>query len=211
MPQQVDGFAAIQHTLEDGSLFLVGQLPRDLVWNSPTFDEIWSLHSSDKHRITIYGREVETPRWQQAFGEDYYYTGRVNEALPVPDVLKPQLAWAQRTIDPQLNGILCNWYEGPTHYIGPHHDSLNKLVDGTPIVTLSFGETRMFRLSRGKGSTRKTYDYPAPSGTVFVMPYATNLSWKHEVKKSARYYGRRISITIRAFRDGEADLLRALS
>ena len=39
-------------------------------------------------------------------------------------------------------------------------------------------------------------------GTVFILPYATNLVWKHGVPKSARYTGRRISVTLRAFTAG---------
>ncbi len=44
-------------------------------------------------------------------------------------------------------------------------------------------------------------DFPAPDGTVFVMPYDTNLAWKHQVPKSAKSRGRRISVTLRAFED----------
>ncbi len=36
---------------------------------------------------------------------------------------------------------------------------------------------------------------------MFVMSYATNLAWKHEVPKSARCRGRRISVAVRAFKD----------
>jgi hypothetical protein len=42
-------------------------------------------------------------------------------------------------------------------------------------------------------------DFPAQDGTIFVMPYDTNRAWKHSVPKSARYVGRRISVTFRAF------------
>ena len=36
-------------------------------------------------------------------------------------------------------------------------------------------------------------------GGVFVMPYATNLAWTHEVPHFARDRGRRVSVTLRAF------------
>jgi alkylated DNA repair dioxygenase AlkB len=142
---------------------------------------------------------VETPRWQQAYGADYHYTGRVNRALPVPPFVEPLMAWVQAHIDPRLNGALLNWYEGPGHYIGPHHDSVKHMVVGCPIVTVSFGETRTFRLTRGKGADARVLDFPAEDGTVFVMPYHTNQVWKHSVPKSTRHVGRRISLTFRAF------------
>ena len=76
------------------------------------------------------------------------------------------------------------------------------MVRGAPIVTVSFGETRTFRLTLEKKKVvEETRDFPAPHGTVFVMPYNTNLAWKHEIPKSARRLGRRVSVTLRAFVD----------
>ena len=37
----------------------------------------------------MHGRAVKPPRWQQAYGADYRYTGNTNRALPVPDELAP--------------------------------------------------------------------------------------------------------------------------
>ena len=41
-------------------------------------------------------------------------------------------------------------------------------------------------------------DLEAAHGTVFVMPYETNLAWTHEVPCFARDEGRRVSVTLRA-------------
>jgi len=57
------------------------------------------------------------PRWQQAYGHAYRYTGSTNRALPVPAVLEPFLTWVQSTVDPRLNGLLLNWYSASMgHY-----------------------------------------------------------------------------------------------
>jgi len=192
----------IVHDLGEGFQFITALLPANHIGNAATTDALWQLHPAEKHRIMMIGREVETPRFQQAFGADYQYTGRTNRALPVPPLLAPLLAWVHESIDQRLNGLLLNWYDGPEHYIGPHHDSTKNMIEGAPIVTLSFGETRIFRLSRGKGAAQQVKDFPASHGTVIVMPYQTNLVWKHAVPKSARYTGRRISVTLRVFQDG---------
>ena len=76
------------------------------------------------------------------------------------------------------------------------------MAAGAPIVTASFGEERTFRLSRGAGEAKEVRDFPAPHGTVFVLPQPTNAVWKHAVPKSGRYTGRRISVTIRGFHPG---------
>jgi alkylated DNA repair dioxygenase AlkB len=141
---------------------------------------------------------VRTPRWQQAFGRDYHYTGQVNSAIPVSPILEPLLAWASGAIDARLNGILVNWYDGQKgHYIGAHRDSTIKMIEGVPIVTISLGEERAFRLRPWKGTG--FIDIPVRNGTVIVMPHITNKHWTHEVPHSHNRTGRRISVTLRGF------------
>ena len=188
-----------RHDLDDGPAFLSGTLPPELLWNDAQFEEAWALHPEVKPTIHLHGRAVMIPRWQQAYGEHYHFSGQVSRALPVPAILQPLLVWSRDAINPALNAPLLNWYEGPGHYIGPHHDSTVRMIRTCPIVTISFGETRTFRLSRGVGPEKRTLDFPAPAGTVFVLPYATNKVWKHGVPKSMRYTGRRISVTVRGF------------
>lgn len=191
-----------EHTkLHTGDRFWTGRLP-DLILNEIAFDELWMLHPSEFSEILIHGRRVKTPRWGQAFGRDYRFSGQLSHAAPVPDILKPILAWAQGAIDDRLNGLLINWYDGALgHYIGKHRDKTTGMVDGSPIVTISLGESRVFRLRQWKGTVKT--DFLAKHGDVFVIPFEMNKRWTHEVPKSKRYDGQRISVTIRAFEEGE--------
>lgn len=192
-----------RHVLKNECDFWVGRLPEELVFTHAQFEQLWQMHPLEYHEIRMLGRPVKTPRWQQAYGKNYEYTGQVNKALPIPPLLNPLLAWAKTEIEESLNGLLLNWYDGSLgHYIGPHHDSIKNMAHGAPIVTISFGEERIFRLrpSGGHGLEKgATLDFRTASGTVFVMPYDTNLAVKHEVPASAKYRGRRVSVTIRAF------------
>ncbi|MEZ4887957.1 MAG: hypothetical protein R3E32_24730 [Chitinophagales bacterium] len=61
--------------------------------DSSNFFEICNLHPKDYHTIKFYGKEVLTPRWQQAYGKNYSYTGSKNNALPIPENLKIFLDW----------------------------------------------------------------------------------------------------------------------
>lgn len=159
------------------------------------------MHPAEYHVIKMHGRLVPTPRWQQAYGVDYRYTGRTNAALPVTPLLVPLLNWSRDAVDERLNGVLVNWYDGALrHYIGRHRDSTVNLAAGAPIVTISFGEERIFRLRPWRG--RGTVDFAARDGTVFVMPANTNRAWTHEVPPSAKRMGRRISVTVRGFLNG---------
>jgi len=67
---------------------------------------------------------------------------------------------------------------------------------GSPVVTISLGTERTFRLRPWKGAGFR--DFPASDRSVFVMSFETNLAWTHEIVKSPAE-GRRISITLRAF------------
>lgn len=188
----------LRHDLDDRHAFFSGRLPQELEVDDQQFAQLWSLHPDEFHEIMMHGRMVKTPRWQQAYGNDYHYTGNVNKALEVPRQLAPLLKWCQEEFDSRLNGILLNWYDGALdHYIGAHRDSTVNMCQGAPIVTVSLGEERIFRLRPWKG--RGKLDFPAPDGAVFVLPYDTNLAWTHEVPKAKRFTERRISITLRAF------------
>jgi alkylated DNA repair dioxygenase AlkB len=184
-----------------GSSFWVGRLPEELNPSAAEFDSLWQMHPAEFHEIEMYGRLVKTPRWQQAYGVDYHYTGRVNKALPMSPLLAPFLRWAQERIDQNLNGLLLNWYDGQLgHYIGRHRNSIKNLIPGTSIVTISLGDERTFRLRRWPTQPNANpIDFPARHGTVFIMPWKTNRAFTHEVPISKGQTGRRISITIRAF------------
>ncbi len=71
------------------------------------------------------------------------------------------------------------------------------MVSGSPIVTLSLGEERVFRMRpyRGQGKI----DVVVSHGAVVVIPFAANQLWTHEVPNFKRYQNRRISLTLRAF------------
>jgi alkylated DNA repair dioxygenase AlkB len=190
--------ALTKHFLDDTHAFLVGELPAELRLDNKRFEELWALHPETFHEIKMHGKLVKTPRWQQAYGADYKYTGNVNKALPVPPMLQALHAWVKKEIDPRLNGLLLNWYDAErSQYIGKHRDSTVDMIQGAPIITISFGAERAFRLRPWKQDGFR--DFAAKDGSLFVLPYDTNLAFTHEVPHSAQSQGRRISITLRAF------------
>ena len=71
-------------------------------------------------------------------------------------------------------------------------------------MTISLGEQRLFRMTREENRGRKRIvvqkvEIPVEQGSIVVLPWSTNLAWKHSVPHFARFRGRRISITLRAF------------
>lgn len=196
----LEGFEPIH--LEAGHNVQLGKLPVSLLdhaLDDEWFDHFWDQHPPKFHQIMMHGRMVRTPRWQAAYGRDYEYTGNVNVASPVTAEIEPFLSWAQSTIATSLNGVLVNFYDGALgHYIGPHRDSTKNLDPAAPIVIISTGEARTFRLRRWRDEGQK-WDVLVDAGSVLVLPFQTNLVFTHEVPASKRLTGRRISMTFRAF------------
>lgn len=192
--------------LHNGRYVMSGRIPGELMPSAAQMDALWEMHPMEFRLILIHGQWKKIPRWQEAFGRDYDFSGQTAKAKPVPPILEPFLTWSQWAIDDGLNGMLLNWYDGSLgHYIGPHHDDDRQLLVGNPIVTISLGEERVFRLLReekrdGKTAIAAKHDIAAKSGSVIIIPWDTNQSWKHCVPKRTAYRGHRISITLRAFR-----------
>ena len=185
--------------LDDQHAVLIGDLPSQLRLTPALFEACWVMHPDSFHEVRLFGRRVPVPRWSETYGRDYKFSGTVQHALPIPDLIAPLLAWSQAHVDERLNGILVNWYDGALgHKIGAHRDDEKELLAGAPIVTISFGENRTFRLRRWK-ERDNGHDIKVADASVLVLPYATNMAFTHEVPASKRLTGRRISVTIRAF------------
>ena len=160
---------------------------------------IWDAHPAEQMKIVIYDKEMLAPRWVQAYGTDYAYSGQVAKALPSPDWLIPFFNKA-KTISPTANGALVNWYDGNLkHKIGAHRDNEAGLVAGTPIITISLGEERVFRFRKYKAK-ETPIDVVVKDKSILVIPWDTNMNYTHEVPHFARYKGQRISVTFRTFK-----------
>lgn len=87
------------------------------------------------------------------------------------------------------------------HYIGTHRDDEKQLIKGSPIVTISLGEERKFRIR--ENSIKIVKDVMTKNGIVLVMGGNFQKDFKHEIVKINVEKGKkvnlRISITLRQF------------
>ena len=163
------------------------------------WDTIWNEHPKEYSTVVIYDKKFKCPRWIQAYGKDYAYSGQVAKSLPVTSWLEPFLVKA-KTISPTVNGILANWYDGALkHKIGAHRDNEKGLTANTDIITISLGEERVFRFRKYK-SNENPIDIILQDKDILVIPYETNLAYTHEVPHLSKYQGKRISLTFRTFK-----------
>jgi alkylated DNA repair dioxygenase AlkB len=177
-----------------------GLLPVELA--NVNFEELWNLHPEKYNQVVMAGRVVNTPRWQQSYNKPYFFSGMAHEALPVPDSIRPYWDWANSAGYGEFNQILINWYANGHHYIGTHSDDESQLIYESPIISLSLGAERIFRL-REKKSKQVVHDIPMPHGSVVVMGGMMQNQFTHEVPKingiKGDDVGRRINITFRQF------------
>ncbi len=184
---------------EIGSTVTSGTIPEQIRPGENTFAEIWDLHPERYNRAVIHGRTVNLPRWVRAYERDYAYSNQLARAEPAPAVLRPFLLWGREQLDERLNGLLVNWHDGSLgHRHGPHRDEIRGLIPGAPIVTVSLGEERIFRLRPYRvGNPR--IDLSLEHGDFVVLSWTANRHWTHEIPRFRRHCGRRISVTLRAF------------
>lgn len=166
------------------------------------FDELWNAHPEEFGLVKIFGRLVRTPRWQQSYLQGYNFSGMFHKAEPLPEVFQPFFDWANSLGYGKFTQVLVNWYQDGHHYIGAHSDSERQLVKNSPIVSISLGCTRKFRIRNKKGIVK---DIAMDSDTAIVMGGHFQQEFKHEVpkiggKKGAKV-GSRINITFRIFKE----------
>ena len=106
-----------------------------------------------------------------------------------------------------FNGVFMNWYENGDEYISRHRDDEADLVQGATIVSLSFGETRTFRVRDTQG--KRVLDISMDDGMLLAMRGYFLDEFYHVVPKSSKAKRRRINITLRRF--NESALTRATS
>jgi alkylated DNA repair dioxygenase AlkB len=175
---------------------------------SPTipidFEVLWNIHPDMYGLIKVAGKEISTPRWQQTYGRSYTFSGMDHPALPIPKEVQHLHDWANESMYGPFNQVLINWYQNGNHYIGKHSDDERPLVPQAPILSISLGAERVFRI-RDKETQEIVNDITMTDGMVLVMGGMHQREFLHEVPKisgaKGDRVGRRINITFRRFKD----------
>jgi alkylated DNA repair dioxygenase AlkB len=95
------------------------------------------------------------------------------------------------------HGIVTYYGSGSTG-IGPHQDKDDTFLPGAPIVTLSFGATRILELVRI--SDGKVVQLHVQPGSLYVLSNKFNKEWTHAVPEAGKLTPPRISLVLRNLR-----------
>lgn len=163
------------------------------------FDRLQSEITWQRHRLKLFGREVDAPRlssWVGDAGTGYSYSGRHFAPLAWTSALRELREYLFVQCKESCNSVLCNLYRNGKDSMGWHSDSEKELGPAPVIISFSLGGVRRFRL-RHRHNPESRLEIDLPSGSVLRMAGATQRLYRHEVPKTARPVAPRINLTFR--------------
>ncbi|MBF4470870.1 alpha-ketoglutarate-dependent dioxygenase AlkB [Flavobacterium sp. HJJ] len=97
----------------------------------------------------------------------------------------------------KFNAVLLNLYRNGKDGVGWHSDKTSSINKNMNIASVTFGETRMFRLRHKFSKHIPKIEIPLHHGTFLLMGGNTNSYWEHQVPKTSRDVLPRINLTFR--------------
>lgn len=171
------------------------QLPLELQVDSDLFEVLWQLHPLELGKVKMFGKIIDTPRYQANYGKEYHYTGLTHPATPVPHpYLERLMAWVCADSGQHYEQMIINWYRDGSDYIGKHSDSESGLVPNSNIYSFSFGSSRDFVIRSKTGDFKQVLSLD--NNDVLIMGGSMQRNFTHEVPKRV-HAGRRINVTFR--------------
>ncbi|WP_264536515.1 alpha-ketoglutarate-dependent dioxygenase AlkB family protein [Flavobacterium sp. N1736] len=96
-----------------------------------------------------------------------------------------------------FNALLLNLYRNGKDGVAWHSDKEHNTGQNPIIASVTFGETRMFRLRHKFRKDIPQIEIPLHHGSFLLMAGTTNSYWQHQVPKTARNVLPRINLTFR--------------
>lgn len=149
--------------------------------------------------IYIMGKRIVAPRKKIFYGQEegmgYIYSGQKAISIKFTEPILIIKKRVEEITGQEFNAAFANFYQ-PEDYIGWHSDNEISIKENSCIASVSFGETRRFKL-RNKKDNKKEFIIPLSSGQLMTMEGETQKKWIHSVPKSKKYSNIRINITFR--------------
>ena len=157
-----------------------------------------------RHRLKLFGREVDAPRLSCWIGDadaSYVYSRVRFEPVPwTPTVAQLRDDLAAR-VGVRFNSVLANLYRDGRDSVGWHSDDEPELGATPVIASLSFGATRTFRL-RSRANRKSALSLDLAHGSLLVMAGDTQRLYQHALPKRVGVTLPRINFTFRCIDTG---------
>jgi alkylated DNA repair dioxygenase AlkB len=172
-------------------------------------DNFFTKEESDR----FYERILHKTKWREYEMEIYDKTYTVPRMIswyedkdnPGADQNGPDWTYELLTIrgrvekETQLdfNSLLLNLYRDGNDGVGWHSDKEHNTGPNPVIASVTFGETRMFKLRHKFRKEIPQIEIPLHHGSFLLMAGTTNSFWQHHVPKTAKNVLPRINLTFR--------------
>ena len=150
--------------------------------------------------ITVWGKTYLQPRltaWYGDVASSYNYSGIALAPQPWTATLLKIKTEIEALTMYRYNSVLLNLYRDQQDSVGWHSDNELELGHKPAIASVSFGESRIFKLRHKSKPEQKTRNIELSSGSVLFMAGSLQQHWEHAVLKETRLHHPRINLTFR--------------
>ena len=135
------------------------------------------------------------------FGEkDYTYSGHTHQAHPIEGALKHIFDEVVDKFRLPFNGVLINLYVDGKVKISPHSDSEDDIIPNSPILSLSLGASRTFKMKKKTPGSEWEKEWLLGPGDVLIMAGSTQQFWLHQVPRESSVKEPRLNLTFRVIK-----------
>lgn len=141
-----------------------------------------------QHRRKMYDKIVADPRLTAWYGPNG------NEWTPELIAIKERI---EITSGIEFDCVLLNYYRDGNDSVAWHSDGLPASGKRHAIASVTFGETRVFKVRPRMNRSSNTIDIPLTHGSFLLMGETMQDHYEHHIAKTLRQIGPRINLTFR--------------
>lgn len=150
-----------------------------------------------EYQMSMYDKVVTAPRM-------IAWYGTAEEAGESALAWTPELLELKHSVEREtgleFNAVLLNLYRNGNDSVSWHSDKEHLIGQNPNIASVTFGQTRPFRLRHKIKKAVPQLEIPLHHGTLLLMHGTTNTYWEHHIPKSAKAMLPRINLTFRQVR-----------
>ncbi|WP_348822213.1 alpha-ketoglutarate-dependent dioxygenase AlkB family protein [Flavobacterium aestuarii] len=150
-----------------------------------------------EYEMPMYDKMVTAPRMVSWYEDSKKTSGRFNW----PSVLRTIKTRVENETQINFNAVLLNLYRNGKDGVSWHSDKTKSQNKDMNIASVTFGETRIFRLRHKFLKHQPQIEIPLHHGSFLLMAGKTNSFWEHQVPKTARDVLPRINLTFRQVKE----------
>ncbi|TDD74696.1 alpha-ketoglutarate-dependent dioxygenase AlkB family protein [Flavobacterium caseinilyticum] len=149
-----------------------------------------------KYAMEIYDKTVTVPRMISWYEDNNNLGADLKKPNWTPELLSIKDRVEKET-QKKFNSVLLNLYRNGNDGVGWHSDREQNFGPNAIIASVSFGETRMFRLRHKFRKEIPSVEIPLHHGSLLLMAGTTQSFWQHQVPKTTKDILPRINLTFR--------------